>query len=564
MNCLFWHFHILEPGKSPERKKSKPSPSNDFLDWSEISGISIGDDEQAHVSQDESQYKPSDTSIREADQEGIYFENEGEEDEEDGASLIQDVEDLPVNIKDGYVMIDISILNGLVTNCCQKCRGNIVQVDQFRTGAMLSYTMLCVKGHTSHVQTQKMSRRQPEGNVLLANAIFTSGISFTAWLRFSLALNILSFSTCTYYKLVGKYIKPAIVRTWTSARKTTLDSIKSAQDKLIAVADGQFDSMGFCAKYLIETLMCATTGKIVDFVILQKGLYTGEMEGKGLRYLLNRLKSTIGDKIGIVCTDRNTSVRKIMRTEFPEIDHQFDIWHLAKSLKKRIKLLFKGSSILLSWSKSITNHLWWCSQTCGGCDETLLYKWTSLCQHMMNDHSNCEHELLSDEESKRKAWVLDPSDVKKLRSLVTDKRLLKDLQNCTQYVHTGSLESVHSKANIYRPKKFHFSYQGMVLRTCLAYIDHNSNLNKKVVNEVSEFSKETGQWMARKVYEKNNYQWLKDLAAVVLKNVQNPYINISDDEEKLMFPFTLPKNIAPVPKISIEQLPSVSRFSENM
>jgi hypothetical protein len=306
-------FFTLADSQSPERKKSKLSvpPANDFLNWSSISGISVGD-EQKNPVQNVSEYKPSETSLEEAAEEGIYFETEGEDSEEVEQSLLLDVEDCPIKINEGYVLMDISILNDLVSKCCQRCQGHIVKVEQFRTGAMLSYSLLCEKGHSIKVQTQKMSRKQPEGNVLLANAIFSSGISFAAWFRFCVALNFLTFSSRTYYKHISTYIKPAIVRTWTSARDCILHAIKTAPDKLIAVADGQFDSMGFCAKYLIETIMCATTGKVVDFVILQKGLYAGEMEGKGLRYVLNRLKSSVGDQIGILCTDRNTSVRKIV------------------------------------------------------------------------------------------------------------------------------------------------------------------------------------------------------------------------------------------------------------
>jgi hypothetical protein len=66
--------------------------------------------------------------------------------------------------------------------------------------------------------------------------------------------------------------------------------------------------------------------------------------------------------------------------------------------------------------------------------------------------------------------------------------------------------------------------------------------------------------MARKVYEKSNNQWLKDLSKLVLDNVRQQSIVISDAEEKLMFPFVLPKNIAPVPKVPIQELQPASRF----
>jgi len=468
---------------------------------------------------------------------------------------MEDIEDVSIDISEGYVMMDISILNELMSKQpCKTCKGKIIRVEQKRTGAMLSYHLYCSKDHKSITRTQKMVRKQPEGNVAIANAVFCSGITFTAWTRICLCLNLLSFSSTTFYTIIANYVRPVILRTWTKARNQVMSAIKISPEKSIWVADGQFDSPGYSAKYLVETVMCALSGKVIDFVLFQKGLFPGEMEAKALRYLLNRLEDDVLEQVEIICTDRNNCVRKLLREEFPDIDHQYDIWHLAKSLKKRMKLLFKKSKVLLDWVKSVGNHLWWCAQTCGGCADTIIYKWQSLLKHVRNNHENCEHDAIDPEVARKKKWISEPADIRTLSNFISDKKLNEDLKHCTQYVHTGNLESVHSKANVYRPKKYYFSYLGMVLRTILAYLDHNANLNKTLVSEVSEYSKETGQWMARKVYQKNDYTWLKDISKMVLANLKNHHIEITQEEIDLMLPFELPQNIAPTPKVSIDNL----------
>ena len=53
--------------------------------------------------------------------------------------------------------------------------------------------------------------------------------------------------------------------------------------------------------------------------------YSAEMEVFSLRSLLNFLKSC-DIKIAVLVTDRSTSVRAMLAAEFPEINHQFDIW----------------------------------------------------------------------------------------------------------------------------------------------------------------------------------------------------------------------------------------------
>jgi len=46
---------------------------------------------------------------------------------------------------------------------------------------------------------------------------------------------------------------------------------------------------------------------------------------KGLEKLLDE-----GINVKVVTTDRHPSIRKIMREDFPNIEHQFDPWHTGK------------------------------------------------------------------------------------------------------------------------------------------------------------------------------------------------------------------------------------------
>jgi hypothetical protein len=469
------------------------------LNLSSSSEASTSHQSQAAEGMDDSDYVPSKSSLLMASEEvgdDNYFEHENGEEEESGP-IQDDVEDINVDLKTGFVLMDISILLEFLSTSCFKCMDKNMTVTQKRSGAMLSFHVSCSHGHSKVLRTQNIIKCQPEGNAMLANAVLSSGMTFATWTRFCLAMKMPSISNSTYYTLITKYVMPVIFRAWNDIRIAGLAAINANDDLATWIADGQFDSPGYSAKYLIETIMDSSTGFIVDFLLYQKGLASGELESKGLRILLNRLKEDVAGKIGILCSDRNLCVQKMMREEFGEIQHQYDCWHMAKSLKKKMKKQFAKATILMSWSKSISNHLWWSAQTCNGNPETLTSKWCNLVKHLQNQHELCEHEELSQEETRKKAWVVDRRDVKKLQAVIEDKRFNKDLKKCSAFVHTGNLESVHSKANIYRPKKYHFTYAGMMVRTCLAYIDHNNNLNKKVVRRVSEYSKETGKFKSQ-------------------------------------------------------------------
>ena len=59
------------------------------------------------------------------------------------------------------------------------------------------------------------------------------------------------------------------------------------------------------------------------------------MEKEGLRwsltYLLERNVS-----INTIATDRHKDVGALMKSEYPYISHQYDVWHMAKSVVKQL------------------------------------------------------------------------------------------------------------------------------------------------------------------------------------------------------------------------------------
>ena len=68
-------------------------------------------------------------------------------------------------------------------------------------------------------------------------------------------------------------------------------------------------------------------------------------------------------------------VQKIMRTEYPEINHQYDIWHVAKSIFKKLLLRSRQSEHqdLARWVTSIMRHFWWSCASCDGNYQSLRY-----------------------------------------------------------------------------------------------------------------------------------------------------------------------------------------------
>lgn len=78
--------------------------------------------------------------------------------------------------------------------------------------------------------------------------------------------------------------------------------------------------------------------KIIDFELVQKGMFVGDLERTLCDMLLeNLIKNDV--TIQLFLSDRHKGIRYFMRTKHLEIGHEFDFWHLSKSLIKKLKTL---------------------------------------------------------------------------------------------------------------------------------------------------------------------------------------------------------------------------------
>ena len=195
------------------------------------------------------------------------------------------------------------------------------------------------------------------------------------------------------------------------------------------------------------------------------------------------------------------------------IKHQFDIWHVGENIKKKLakKAKKRACNDLNKWIKSVIDHFWWCCASCNNNPVLLREKWVSIRYHIKNKHrwedatmyKECEHPPLEKKERRLKPWLKEgsPSFIA-LECVVKEKQLLSDLAYLTEFNHTGQFEIYHSLYNKYCPKRLHFGWNGMVARSELAILDHNSGthfLHAKTLENKDRyklsFSKVTQNWV---------------------------------------------------------------------
>ena len=134
------------------------------------------------------------------------------------------------------------------------------------------------------------------------------------------------------------------------------------------------------------------------------------MEKEGLRRCLDKLLDQGADIISYA-TNRHTGVTSLMKKCYPNIEHQYDGWQLAKSVTKKLtkKAQAKHHEQLFPWIQSISNH------RCKGDAILIVEKWKSILHHISNVHEwdsdpnslfpNCAHPILPPEELRSKKWL---------------------------------------------------------------------------------------------------------------------------------------------------------------
>ena len=440
---------------------------------------------------------------------------------------------------------------------CPMCDKRIMNTTFQCRGTLLLVSYTCQAGHAGVWYSQPMVDGMAAGNLRLSCAVLFCGLTYDRVKEFLYVLSSPCISETHFYDLQNKYLYPCVHSEY-SKMSEALIAACGPPEKVTVVGDARCDSPGFSAKYSTYTVMEIKSGAILDFSLKHVTQSTSSiaMEKDGCFEVLTSLEDH-GLDIKVLGTDRCPGVAKLMKDQFPHINHQYDLYHVEKSVRKQLtnKASQRGNFDLHSWIKAITNHLWFCCHNCDENPAVLKEKWKSLIYHITNQHEwdffdhvhTCDHPTLADDVSRRKKWLKpDSLSHEALKSIVLDPRVLGDLEKMYLAVHTGRLESYHALVNKYCSKRQHFSYRGMVARTCLAVLDHNNNLERSQATTSAgdlryntAYPKRTQEWIAKPVTTPKSYKWrLKLVTQVFNQRLHN------SEAVQIPLPENIPRNIA--------------------
>ncbi|XP_053388891.1 uncharacterized protein LOC123544069 [Mercenaria mercenaria] len=391
---------------------------------------------------------------------------------------------------------------------------------------------MCPKSHNSLTWTSQpvLPNGVMVGNFKIYAAIVMSGNNYSKVALMAKFMRLGFPSASMFDRIQGQYIIPEVDRYWLTIKQSTQEELRATS--IVVAGDGRMDSPGHSAKYCTYTVMNQTDKKIVSMEVIDKRevqLKSGQLEVRGFRKTMDDIKDA-GIEVKEIVTDAHPQISSIMRRDFPDIRHSWDMWHGAKNLGKKLHAvaLEKGNSQLKPWVQDITNHFFYSAETCNGDRDVLQMKFVSVMNHSLNVHrwalGGCDHEEIDQTVEREKEW-LDPdgSSIIALEKIIMDHRFQSNLGHYVTCQTTSEIESFNNHLLMYVSKRHAFTYASYKCRCQLAAIDYMHHLNRPLrKNKKGEFyycrtfSKAANHWGFKYVKVPKDYSYIPEMMIAVL------------------------------------------------
>ncbi|XP_028410291.1 uncharacterized protein LOC114532904 [Dendronephthya gigantea] len=172
-----------------------------------------------------------------------------------------------------------------------------------------------------------------------------------------------------------------------------------------------------------------------------------------------------------------------MANEKPQVEHAYDVWHVAKGEKKKLTKVAKKKKFrkIQPWIGSIINHIYWVGDSSETEDERE-EKWRSILNHIINVHEHAGHKVFVKclHGTIERDWIKKGSAAhKKLEEMLTRPRLISAIRKLSKYHQTSGLEAKHALDNLLASKNTYHSYHSLSARLYCSNLHYNENSNRK-------------------------------------------------------------------------------------
>ena len=285
-----------------------------------------------------------------------------------------------------WALVQLGKLDELF-NFCPQCGAKIISMVKCVSGFSMTIRYICSLYHNNIWQSSPKYNGKPMVNYTFPAAAILSGIGYSTLETLANLCNMPKLSENQFNRNNKAWLYPVIVETFKDHQKQLLDNFKNVSNLTIC-GDAAFDSPGHSALNCSYTVLDCATDKVIDFAVVRKGQFQGDLESQGCSELMRILVEKYELDIQAFVTDQHTNIAADMRNYYPSIYHGFDVWHMARNLSKAIVKIskLKDCEDIGLWKKSIINHFWWCCKNCEKNEDMLLETWHSVLFHIAGIH----------------------------------------------------------------------------------------------------------------------------------------------------------------------------------
>ena len=242
---------------------------------------------------------------------------------------------------------------------CPNCGRGVENTTLKTKGSVATIGSLGCCDQPLRWQTQPFISSMAAGNLLLSAGILFTGNDYGNIANLAKATNIQFFRQRSFSSTQKNYLFSIVNKKFADHQVDVFNEVRNTE--VVAGGDGRCDSPGHSAKYGTYSIVDTASSNILDFSLVQvtEVKNSNAMELEDLKRCLNHLQD---ERVVIakLATDKHVQVRAHMKKERPHIIHNFDVWHLAKSVQKKLtkKALTQPCAALKLWIHAIITHLW--------------------------------------------------------------------------------------------------------------------------------------------------------------------------------------------------------------
>lgn len=168
-------------------------------------------------------------------------------------------------------------------------------------------------------------------------ATMLSGILFAKIFKFFAILNCCFPSRTTLFYTAQKIVRPMIREIYLLQQTHLIDFLIEINEPIHICVNGQYDSPRFCAYHCTVTAIKSVTKKIIGFTTVKRsevGNKSCNAEPEATRQLIDFILSK-NLNIASITSNNSTSLNKLISTNYPNIHHFLDLWHILRNMHNK-------------------------------------------------------------------------------------------------------------------------------------------------------------------------------------------------------------------------------------